>query len=199
MEKLLSRIKLIILNPNDAWKTIQQEEGVVSEILKHYVLPLAAIPALASLIGYWLVGVNVPIWGRMASFEWGLSQAITSYVSLVAGVLIAGWVISYLAPKFNANVSPGDAVKMVAYSYTPVFIAGVFYLIPSLGIIASLAGIYGLYILYLGFEPITRVPKDKQTTYFVISLLVLILVYFLLGLIIAAFLGVFGLSGTKQF
>lgn len=199
MEKLLSRIKLIILNPNDAWKTIQQEEGVVSEILKHYVLPLAAIPALASLIGYWLIGVKIPLWGRMASFEWGLNQAITSYVSMVAGVLITGWVISYLAPKFNANVSLGNAVKMVAYSYTPVFIAGVFYLMPSLGIIASLAGIYGLYILYLGFEHITNVNKEKHTTYFVVSLLVLILVYFVLGVLIAAILGAFGLSGVKQF
>lgn len=197
MEKIINRIKEVLLNPREAWEVISTEEGVVSDVLKKYVLPLAAIPALASFIGYWLIGVKVPLWGRMASFEWGLSQAITSYVSLVAGVLISGWVISYLASKFDANVSFGNAVKMVAYSYTPIFVAGIFYLIPSLSIIAGLAGLYGLYILYIGFEHITKVSKEKHTTYFVISLLALVLVYFLLGLIIAAFMGAIGLSGVK--
>lgn len=199
MEKIITRIKEVLLNPAEAWKHIRNEEGNVQEILKQYVLPLAAIPAIASFIGYWLIGVKVPLWGRMTSFEWGLSQAITSYVSLVAGVLITGWVISYLAPKFNANVSFGNAVKLVAYSYTPIFVAGIFYLVPSLSIIAGLAGLYGLYILYIGFEPVTSVPKEKQTSYFVVSLLVLIAVYFLLGLLIAAILGAIGLSGLKQY
>ncbi|MDA3881568.1 MAG: Yip1 family protein [Prolixibacteraceae bacterium] len=199
MEKMINRIKEVLLNPGEAWKVIRKDEGVVSDILKQYVLPLAAIPALASLIGYWLIGIKVPLWGRYSSFEWGLSQAITSYVSLVAGVLITGWVISYLASRFNAKVTLGNAVKMVAYSYTPVFVAGIFYLVPSLAIIAGLAGLYSLYILYLGFEPITNVPKEKRTAYFVVSILVLILVYFLLALLIGTILGVLGLSGVKQF
>lgn len=198
MEELLQRVKKVLMQPKEAWIEIQGENESISSLLKKYVLILALIPAIAALIGYWLVGVNVPYWGRMASFEWGLNQAITSYLSSIIGVILTGWIISWLAPKFNTAVSLNDAVKLVTYSYFPTFVAGIFLFIPSLSIIASLAGLYGLYILYLGFAPITGVSEEKRTPYFVVSLVVMIVLFVVIGLAIAAILGAFGISQMQQ-
>lgn len=197
MEKLILKIKKVLMEPKTVWSEIQTENETVSSLLKSYILPLAAIPAIASLIGYWLIGINVPPWGRMASFEWGLNQAISSYIAIVAGILLTSWVISWLAPKFGTTVTLDNAVKLVTYSYFPIFIGGIFYLIPSLAIIASLAGIYGLYILYQGFTPITGVSDKKRTSYYVVSLITMIVLFFVLGLIIASILGALGLSQMK--
>jgi hypothetical protein len=197
MENLITRVKEILLQPKAAWEVIKNEETSVAKIMTGYVLPLALIPAIASLIGYWLVGVNVPFFGKMASFEWGLNVALSNYLGSVIGVFITGWVISKLAPTFNASVSIDNAVKMVAYSYTPVFVVGILNIAPSLAVISLFAGIYGLYILYLGFEPITNVGQEKKTSYFVVSILVLIGVYIVLGIIIGTILGALGISAMN--
>ncbi len=197
MEKLINRVKEIVLQPKKAWESIKTEETTVSEILKNYVLPLALIPAVASFIGYGFIGVRVPFVGHMNSIEWGLSQAITSFVSMFLGILVSGWVISWLAPKFNTTLSLNDAVKLVAYSYTPALLGGIFNLIPTLAILAALAGLYSLYVLYLGFKPITNVSEEKTTSYFVVSLVVIVAIYFVLGVILGVILSTAGLTGFK--
>lgn len=197
MENLVSRAKTVLLQPKTAWETIKNEPDVMAKVITGYVVPLALIPAIASFIGYGLIGVNVPFFGRSASIEWGLNQAITQFVAIILGVIVSGWVISMLAPTFNTKLSLDKGVQLVAYSYTPTMVAGVLLISPSLAIIALLAGIYGLYILYLGFKPMTGVADDKATSYFVVSLLVTIGVMFVMGLILTAILGAVGLSAMK--
>jgi len=64
------------------------------------------------------------------------------------------------------------------YSMTPSWVVGALYLIPAWYImvwLVWLASLYGLYILYLGFTaPLMDTPKDKQLSYFIISLIVAI-------------------------
>ena len=197
MENLIKRAKDIILQPKTTWEEIKNEQTSIQGILVSYILPLALIPAIASFIGFGLIGASVPFVGRMHSIEWGLNQAITSFVSMFLGVLISGWVISWLAPKFDTNLSFENGVKLVAYSYTPALVAGVFNVIPALAIIGLLAGIYSLYVLYLGFKPVTNVSDDKTTSYFVVSIVVIIAVYIVLGLILGVVLGTAGLTSFK--
>jgi hypothetical protein len=54
--------------------------------------------------------------------------------------------------------------------------------------LSSIAGLYGLYLLYIGLQPMMKVAAEKQTTYFVVSLLVMIVVSFALSAILAGVL-----------
>jgi antibiotic biosynthesis monooxygenase (ABM) superfamily enzyme len=58
--------------------------------------------------------------------------------------------------------------------------------LPSLSWRASLAGLYGLYLLYTGLKPVMKTPADKQTPYFVVSLIASIVVSALLSFVLAA-------------
>ena len=194
MDKLINRAKEIVLQPKITWETIKTEQTSVADIFKTYILPLALISALASFIGYGFVGVNLPFAGRMHSVEWGLNQAITSFVGMLLGIFISSWVISWLAPKFEAQLTLNDAVKLVAYSYTPALLGGIFSIVPSLAVLGIVAGLYSLYVLYLGFEPITKVSREKTTNYFIVSLIVIIGVYVVLAIILGAILGAVGIS-----
>lgn len=197
MENVINRAKEIVFQPKKAWENIRVENSTASGILKSYVLPLALIPSIASFIGYGFIGVTVPFAGRMHSIGWGLNQALTSFVSLFLGILVSSWVISWLAPKFDTTPNLNNTVKLVAYSFTPAMLGGVFSIIPALAIIGVLAGLYSLYVLYLGFKPITNVSEDKTTTYFIVSLVVIIGVYIVLGVVLGLVFASVGISGFK--
>ncbi|MDE5421331.1 YIP1 family protein [Ancylomarina sp. DW003] len=191
IDHLFSRIKLVTLNPQSAWEEIKNEPRATKDLILNYMLPLVLIPTIASFIGYGLIGSNT--YFRSSSINWGLNQAILAFIGAFLGVFISAWCIHKLAPSFNTQTSIGKATSLVVYAYTPSWLAGVFYLIPSLSILGLVAGIYSLYILYLGFKSITNVPEEKKTNFFVISLISIIGVSFILSLVLGALLVSIGL------
>jgi len=195
---LINRVKGIILNPKNEWNTIQQEQTSSTTILTNYLIPLVLIPVVASFIGYGLIGRNMPLTGHVVSVSFGIRYAILMLVNMIAGVYLTAFVIDVLAPSFSAVKNYNNAFRLVAYAYTPMLVAGIFYILPSLAFIAVLASIYGLYVLYVGLKPMMQVPDNKVTVYFIVSLIVLIAVYFVLSAILTAIIirPVYSLSGA---
>jgi Yip1 domain len=188
---LVERAKNIIISPKTEWEAIANEEPNIQQIIVGYVIPLAVISALASFIGYGLVGV--PFLGAIVS--WGIAQAIIVICTALLSVFIAAFVVDALAPSFGSQKSMGRAVQLIAYSMTPSWIGGIFNIYPPLGILGILFGLYGLYVLFLGFTPLMKTPEDKKVGYIIVSILVLVIVYIVLGIILSAiFLGIFGIS-----
>ena len=182
---LVNRVKQILVSPKTEWQTIDGENDASMIVLTKYVLLLAAIPAIAAFIGYGIIGYSV-LGHHFASISIGIKQAIIQYISMVGGVYIIAFVIDILATNFGSQKNFDKAFSLVAYSYTPAFIGGIFYIYYSLSIIASLAGIYSLYLLYIGLTPMMKTPDDKHTSYFVVSLLVMIAALFILGMILTS-------------
>jgi hypothetical protein len=183
---LINRVKGIILNPKNEWNTIQQEQTGSTTLLTNYLIPLVLIPVVASFIGYGLIGRNMPIIGHVGSVSFGIRYAILMLVNMIAGAYLTAFVIDALAPSFSATKNYNNAFRLVVYSYTPMLVAGIFYILPALSFIAFIASIYGLYILYVGLKPMMQVPEEKVTVYFIVSLIVLIAVYFILSMILSA-------------
>lgn len=192
IEFLIDRVKLVLLNPKGAWTRISSEQIDRKDFLISYVLPLVLIPTIASFIGYGLIGMGS--YFKVASFSWGLHQAILAFLGAFLGVFISAFCIHKLAPTFGTQVSFDNAIKLVAYSYTPAWIAGVLTILPSLSILSLLAGIYSLYILYIGFVPITNVSEEKKTNYFILSLILVIAVSIVVSLVLGAILITAGLQ-----
>jgi hypothetical protein len=187
---IVDRAKNIILTPKTEWTAIAAEEPNVGQIISGYVIPLALIPAVAAMIGYGLIGR-----GPVSSFTWGIAMAIIGFVVALGGVYLTAYVVDMLAPNFGSQKNFGRAMQLVAYSYTPAWVAGILNIIPVLGVLVLVASIYGLYLMYLGFPHTMKTPDEKVVVYMVVSIVVLIVVYFVLtALLTAIVLGVFGLS-----
>jgi hypothetical protein len=197
---IVERAKKIIISPQTEWNVISNETPNTSAIITGYVLPLAGAAAIAAFIGYGLIGFNYGFF-RIKGIDWGIYQAITVLAGALLSVFVSSFVIDMLAPSFGSEKNMGRSVQLVAYSYTPAWVGGLFAIIPSLAIIGSLAGIYGLYLLYLGMPNLKKTPPDKHVGYFVVSLIVLIVVFVVVGLILSRImLSVFGLSyGTREY
>jgi hypothetical protein len=191
---LVDRAKNIIMTPQTEWTAVAAEEPSVPQILTGYVIPLALIPAIASFIG----GTIMP-----GAFHFGatylVGMAVVSFVSALVGVFLSSYVIDFLAPNFGSEKNLGRTFQLVAYSYTPAWVAGVFQIIPVIGVLASVAGLYGIYLMYLGLPVLKKTPADKTVVYLVVSFLVLMVIYVVLSAIFAAIiLGVLGVSAVTS-
>lgn len=195
MKKIIERVKQIVLKPRETWEIISQEEASIPLLLKEYLLILAAVPALASFLGRWIIGIRIPFAG-VYHFGFGASlvNSIIGYVLTVASVWIAGRVISLLAPNFGSSRDDVKGFQVALYSYTPMLAAGVLNLIPSLSVLVFFAGLYGLYILYIGLPIVMGTPKQKSLPYTIIIIVALILIYMIMNWITGAILGAYGPS-----
>ena len=184
---LIDRVKNMITSPAQEWDVIASEQPDTGKIITGYVLPLAGAAALAAFIGYGFIGTNY-FGVRVAGINWGLHQAISVLVGAIAGVFISAFVIDALAPSFASEKNMGRSVQLVAYSYTPGWVGGLLAIIPSIALIGVLAGLYGLYLLYIGLPKLKKTPEDKHLVYFIVSLLVIIVVYIVIGMLMSAIL-----------
>ncbi len=180
---IIERAKNILFTPKKEWETISQENDTHVKVLP-YLLIMAAIPAIFSFIGYGVIGWNI-LGFHYGSVSLGIREAIMQYVSIVAGAYICALVFNLLAPKFGGTANFDKSFQFVAYCYTAICVGGFFYIYHALSFIAGLAGIYSLYLLYLGVEPMMKIPADKKTSYFIVTLLVMVAAVFLLTFLLS--------------
>ena len=189
MDKIINTAKQFIVSPKSEWEVAKEDNNTAHQHVMRYVLPLALISAVAIFIGVGLIGYRV-LGYRVQSVSGGLAQAIISLASILIGVYLSGFVIHKLAPTFNTTVTLDKAVKLVGFSYTAILLAGVLNIFPPLAFFTFLGGLYSLYILYIGFKPMTNVSDEKSSSYFIVSLLVIVGVYIVIGVILAGIVGV---------
>jgi len=191
---ILQRVRNIIMTPKTEWTVIAAEEPNIVEIFKRYVLPLALIPSIAYIIGLGVIGT-----GMMSSFSWGIAMGLIQFILAFVGVYISAYVIAFLAPKFDSRQDMGRAVQLVAYSYTPAWVAGILSIVPALGILAFVGGIYGLYLMYLGLPHMMNTSQDKIIGYLVVSIIAVLVTYWVLTLLLTSIvLSVFGLTAMTM-
>ena len=157
---LVERAKAIVLRPRAEWKVIEQEPETLRDLLISYVAVLAAIPEVARFVGQSFIGGYTPL---MRS----LIRAIVVYLVTFAMVYIIAGVIDLLAPRFGGEKNFANAVKLSVYSHTPLWLAGIFLLIPGLNFLLIL-GVYGVYLLWTGLPLLMRVPTEKALPYAVV-------------------------------
>ena len=194
---IVPRVQGILLKPKEEWAKIKQEAISVNQLFTSYVMILAAIPAVAQFIALSLVGRRVPFIGW---YRYGLGRgflyAILLYVFTLVSVYVFGIVINALAPTFSSTQDMPNAMKLAVYSMTPSWVAGILYVIPYLGILAIIASLYGIYLLYLGFAtPLMGTPKEKVVGYLVVSIIVIIVLMAVVGIILSA---MFAVGGAYQ-
>jgi len=183
---LVDRIKRILIEPNQEWDRIDAEPATVGDIFKRWILPLAAIPALAGLIGMQLFGISLLGITYRPPIGTALASAVISYVFTITGIFLYILLIDALAPTFNGTSNRVQATKVVAYSATPAFVAGILGLIPQLSILTIIGGLYGLYLLYLGLPKLMKVPADKNVPYIVTVIVAGIVLALVAGILIGS-------------
>jgi len=166
MSNLFERVQAILLNPKATLNTIKGETTTIGQIYTGYLVPLAAIPAAASLLRSLLYG------GRFGTGA--LIAAVLCYVFVLLGIFIAAKIIDMLAPNFGSAQNGLNAFRVAAYAATPGMVAGILGIIPMLAPLGLLAALYGIYLLYLGLLILMACPAEKAVGYTVVCVVVMI-------------------------
>lgn len=184
---LVQRVKDILLNPKEAWPTIEAEATDVAGLYKNYVIFLAAIPAIAGFIGMSVFGFSMMGMTIRVPLMSGLAQMVIGYVLSLAMVFVVALIVDALAPSFGGQKSQINALKLVAYGSTAGMVGGIFSLIPAFSMLGLLTGLYSIYLMYLGLPVLMKCPKEKVMAYTVVILVCAIIAGVLVGTVSAMF------------
>lgn len=188
---LVARVRNILLRPAQEWSRIDTEPTSASQLYRGYVIPLAAIPVVAGLIGSLVFGHSIFGITYRPSIGSALGSAVVQYALSLLSILLIALIIDGLAPTFNATRNRQQALKVAAYAATAAWVAGVFALVPALSIL-SILGLYSLYLFYLGLPKLMKAPQDKAVPYTAVVIVVAVVVWLVLGALVAPIAGLFG-------
>jgi hypothetical protein len=181
---IVERVKAILLKPKSEWLVIERESGDPAFLFMNYVAILAAIPAVCGFIGISLIGT--------VGIGAGLAFAIVQYLLAFVFAYVMGLVIDALAPTFEAQKNPANALKLAVYSMTPGWVAGIFLLIPVFvfGFLSFILGLYGFYLLWVGLPLLMKGPEEKAIPYIgatvVCAILIIFVIRWVMGLVVGA-------------
>lgn len=171
---LVERAKNIIISPKTEWEVIANEEPNAKQILFSYVLPLAFIPAIASVFG----SIIFNPFGFGFGLAIGIGMAIIYLIISATSIMASAFIVDALAPNFGSQKNYGRSVQLIAYSITPMFVLGILNIIFFIGWLFMLVGIgYGIYIMYLGLGNIMKTPEDKKVGYLIVSMISFLFVF----------------------
>jgi hypothetical protein len=191
---LADRAKAILLTPNTEWPAIAAEPATPAGLYTGYILPLAAIPPLATFLRGVLFGYGAFGFSYHPSVFSALSLAITHYVLTLVGVYVLALIVANLAPTFGGTKDMVQALKLVAYASTASWLAGIFSLIPGLGIL-GLLGLYSFYLFYTGLPVVMRSPPAKAMPYTAVVVIVTLVLALVISPLSAALMGNSALPG----
>jgi hypothetical protein len=186
---VIARVKEILFAPNQAWADIETEETSTAELYTRYIMILAAIPAVAGFIGMSLFGVGGFGVSMRVPMMTGLIQMVLGYGMTLVMIFVVALIADALAPSFGGEKNPLNALKLVAYSSTAAMVAGIFALIPALGVLILVASLYSLYLLYLGVPGMMKVPREKALPYTAVLVVCAIVLGVAFGAVMSMFSG----------
>jgi hypothetical protein len=189
---IVDRVKNILMSPRAEWARISGESTELGPLLMGYVLPLAGIGALASVIGSMLfLGM---LFGGAALIPALIGAAIGVGFTLL-GVFLCGILINALASSFGSQPNQMRANQLAAYSATASLVGAWGAIIPLLGWLFALAGaIYSVVLFYMGLTPMMQTPEDKRIIYTIVLAIICIVAYWIIGMIVAMMFVTMGLG-----
>ncbi len=173
---LVDRVKNILLAPKTEWPKIAEEAATAQSLFVGYVMILAAIGPIALTVRGGVIGTTA---------------ALLGYAIALGVTFVLAHIVDALAPTFGGEKNFLQSLKLVAYSYTAVWVAGIFNLLPFLGgVIGLVAAIYTFYTFYLGVPVLKKCPGDKAVAYtIVVVICALVLGVVLGGILMSAVIG----------
>ncbi len=174
---IVDRTLKIALKPGEFWAETSQENTTAAECYLKYLLIVQAIPAVATFLGLVLFGYSAGPFGNIGvPFGNALGAGISAYIQGLVAAGLVGFLASALAPKFGGASSLDRGVTLVTMATLPMALAGILMLVPTVGLLSALVGIYCLYLLWVGIGPMMGIPDDRKVPYAVVLIVVTVIV-----------------------
>ena len=190
---LFARAINILMHPRAEWDVIVPEHATTQGLILGYAAVLAAVPAIARVVSGLMPHCFFAVC-YTPNPVFVVVSAVVYYLLSLASVFVIGLIIEALAPSFGAEKNQIQAMKVAVYSWTAAWLAGIFLIIPWVGGLLSLVGLYSLYLLYLGLK-LMKSPDDKAVVYTVVVVVLAVVIFIVGGAIAGSVAAVGMISG----
>jgi hypothetical protein len=184
---MAARAKLILTAPTECWDTISSEAPDFKQLLLTYALPFIVAGALCSFVSSALIGVPTPLGTFTTPFFQSLVFLIIQCIFSPLAIMVGTWITAFISPKFGGSGDFNKAGALMIYSMTPGFVGGLLVILPIVGTLAGLLGLYGLFIFYKGTTKMLTNPADKQVVFTIINFIAIAITMMLLGMVLVFF------------
>ena len=162
---VLNHVWGLFFKPKKEWKSIKEERCTVGKCFCSHVLILAAIPAIAGYIGTTEVGWSFGGFeAHRLTTQSALQIAILTYLTMLVAVFSLGKAIHWMGQTYGSKQTLPQAIALAAYTATPLWLMGFFFLYPVLWfnmLIGLPALAYTVYLLYTGVPVMMSVSQER--------------------------------------
>lgn len=165
---ILNHVWGLYAHPRKTWQLIQQRHEGVFPPTAHLLL-IALIPALCAYYASTGLGWHVTPGKHMfIAKQNAFTMAFLMYLGLVLTPFVLAYITKRLSQVYVVEVTYPQALALLAYAATPVYMAGLAALNPQLWFIACvfLGGLaYSIYLLYSGLPTLFAIPAEHGFVY----------------------------------
>ncbi len=178
----LRRIVYLIFRPVAEWDAIAMEKTSVDALLRRYILPLALLAPVATVIGMKTFDREWdPVHGFLVPPEQILAAGTATYFATVGSILVLAAIFTLIAPMFGVTRNYLAALKVATYGAIPVMLAGATLLLPVMAIVAMVGMCHTLFLFWVGVRRVLHIQSEDAAEFVGISLVLLTFLSVLVG------------------
>jgi hypothetical protein len=170
---LPQRVVGLLVRPAAEWAAIAIERDDVTAISQGYVSVLALVPSGSLLLG---LAVAAGRYLGAVGITTAITAAVVSWVIVIAGSIASAVVVDKFAPVFDADGDLTQAFKLVAYSSTPFWLSGLFYVFDSASPLVAIGAAWSAYLLFRGASVVMKTPAARVLPFTAASVVAILVV-----------------------
>jgi len=183
IKEIVIKAMRISLIPSIEWKAIKEEQETPKELMWNFAFPIILFSAVGrdfgvffatkAVLGY---SLNLVLFLLFNLISW----VVIPYLLIILSV----YLLNFTLPKIGIETDHLRLLKLIVYTFTPLFIVTFFvYFHPLLKILIPI-GIfifiaYTLFVFYYGIHELFEMPLDKKFRFIVITIPVGFFIIFL--------------------
>ena len=178
----LRRIVYLVFRPKAEWDAIAREQTSVDALLRRYILPLALLAPVATVIGMKTFDRDWdPAHGFLVPADKILAAGVTTYFATVGSILVLAAIFTLIAPMFGVVRDYLAALKVATYGAIPVMLTGATLFLPVMAIVTMVGVCHTLFLFWVGVRRVLHVPHGDAAEFVGISLVLLTFLSVLIG------------------
>jgi hypothetical protein len=178
----ISNAKEIILNHEAEWKRIMTDENDKQNLMR-YGMMMITIAYIVLFVLSLIFRMGMGVFGGYSSM-YVITSVVIRYVLSIASLYFVPMILAALAPSFGGKNDQMSALKLYVFAATPAWLGTSISAIPVIGWLVALAGgIYAIYLFWQHVADAMTVPAEKKVGYVIVSVIVLAVIYWVIGLI----------------
>ena len=178
--RVKDRILLINSSPFSELEAIRAEPSNVSWHKKKFVVPMMLAITVATFLGY-LLALSIYNY----SFVYIAIKAVSAFCESFFTLWVSSLILKELAVKLKSPVGYSNLFKLMTYSFSAFFaaeiVAGFLANYKTLGSFIKFLGLFGIFPFWIGCEMLLNISAKKRLELILVSLIVVLVVYFLIS------------------